>query len=217
MRAVLLSRMRPWPEKVCNHRRVSMSPRIRRLALTTHVTFSVGWLGAVLAYLVVAIAGLTSLDLQLVKGTYQSMQVMAWFVIVPCAIAALFSGLLQSLGSEWGLLRHYWIVAKLVLTTLGTVILLLHAPRVSEMAGRAAESAFATGDHGPQRTALVVHAAGGLAILLAATVLSIFKPWGKTAHGKGEPGARKRYLLIAVAIALGAVIVLHLAGGAPRH
>jgi hypothetical protein len=194
-----------------------MSPRIRKLALTSHVTFSVGWLGAVLAYLIVAIAGLTSLDVQLVKGTYVTMHLMAWFVIVPCAIAALLSGLVQSLGTEWGLLRHYWILAKFVLTTLGTVVLLLHAPRVTEMAVRAAESAFATGDHTQQRTALVVHAAGGLAILLAATVLSVFKPWGKTAHGKGEPGARKRYLLIGAATVLGIVIVLHLSGGAPRH
>ena len=77
-----------------------MTPRVRRLALTTHVTFSVGWLGAVVAYLVVAIAGLTSLDPQLVKGSYVTMQLMAWFVIVPFAIAALVSGLVQSLGTE---------------------------------------------------------------------------------------------------------------------
>lgn len=199
------------------HRPVSMTPRIRKLALTSHVTFSVGWLGAVLTYLVVAVAGLTSMDVQLVRATYLSMQLMAWFVIVPCAIAALLSGLLQSLATEWGLFRHYWILAKFALTTLGTAILLLHAPRVSEMATRAAESALASGDYSQQRVALVIHAAGGFAILLAATVLSVFKPWGKTAHGRGEPGARKRYLLIGAAIALVLVIVLHLAGGAPRH
>lgn len=194
-----------------------MTPSIRKLLLTSHVTFSVGWLGAVLAYLVVAIAGLTSLDAQLVRGTYVTMQLMAWFVIVPCAIAALVSGLVQSLWTEWGLFRHYWILAKFVLTTLGTVILLLHAPRVSEMAARAAESALASGDHSQQRLALVIHAAGGLTILLAATVLSIFKPWGKTAHGKGQQGALKRYLLIGAAILLGVIIFLHISGGAPRH
>lgn len=194
-----------------------MTPRVRKLALTTHVTFSVGWLGAVVAYLIVAIAGLTSLDPQLVKGSYVTMQLMAWFVIVPFAIAALVSGLVQSLGTEWGLFRHYWILVKFVLTTLGTVILLLHAPRVSAMAVRAAESALASGDHSQQRLALVIHAAGGLAILLAATVLSIFKPWAKTAHGKGQEGALKRYLLIGGAIVLGVVIVLHISGGAPRH
>ena len=194
-----------------------VTPLVRKFALTSHVTFSVGWLGAVLAYLVVAVAGLTSLDPQLVKGTYVTMQLMAWFVIVPCAFAALLSGLVQSLGTEWGLFRHYWILAKFALTTVGTVILLLHAPRVSEMAARAAESALASGDHRQQRIALVVHAAGGLALLVAMTVLSVFKPWGKTPHGKGQPGARKRYLLIGAAIVLGVIIAMHLSGRMPHH
>ena len=161
-----------------------VTPRIRKLALTCHVTVSVGWLGAVLAYLVVAIVGLTSVDSQLVRATYPSLEIILWFVIVPCAIAALCSGLVQSLGTEWGLFRHYWILAKLALTTIGTVILLFHGPRVSEMAVRAAEAAIASGDHRNQRIALVVHAAGGLAILLAATTLSIVKPWGKTRYGR---------------------------------
>ena len=194
-----------------------VTPTLRKLVFTSHVTFSVGWLGAVLAYLVIAIAGLTSLDLEVVRGTYAVMPLVAWFAIVPLAIAALLSGLVQSLATEWGLLRHYWVIAKFMLTTFGTVILLLHAPRVSEMAVRAAETAFTTGDYTQQRTSLVVHAAGGLAILLATTALSVFKPWGKTAHGRGEAGARKRYLLIAGALVLAIVVALHLIGGPPKH
>ncbi len=194
-----------------------MSPGIRKLALASHVTFSVGWLGAVLAYLVVAIVGFTSLDVQLVRGTYLSMQVMAWFVIVPCAIAALLSGLVQSFGTEWGLIRHSWILVKFALTTIGTVILLLHAPRVSEMAARAAESAFASGDYSQQRMQLIIHAAGGLAILLAATTLSVLKPWGKTRHGKGDSTARRRYLVIGISGVVALLVILHLTGGGPRH
>jgi hypothetical protein len=193
-----------------------VKPGMRKLALTSHVTFSVGWLGAVLAYLVVAIVGLTSLDVQLVRSTYPAMQVMVWFVIVPLAIASLLSGLVQSLGTEWGLLRHYWITAKLALTVLGTVILLLHAPRVTEMAMRAAEASLASGDYSQQRIALVIHAAGGLALLLVATSLSVFKPWGKTAHGKGEAGARTRYLLIGAVAVLLLVVIMHLTGAGPR-
>ncbi len=37
-----------------------MPPQLRKLALTVHVTASVGWLGAVAAFLALAIAGLTS-------------------------------------------------------------------------------------------------------------------------------------------------------------
>ena len=171
------------PGRDVGHHHV-VSPLIRKLALTSHITLSVGWLGAVLAYLVVAVVGLTSADVPLVRGTYLSMQVMIWFVIVPLALAALASGLVQSLGTEWGLFRHYWIVAKLALTTVGTAILILHAPRVTEMAVRAAEAALASGDHTKQRIALVVHAAAGLALLLTVTTLSVLKPWGKTRYGR---------------------------------
>lgn len=196
-----------------------MTPRARKLALTSHVTFSLGWLGAVVAYLAVAITGLTSVDVELVRGTYLSMQVIIWFVIVPCAIAAFASGLVQSLATEWGLFRHYWIVAKLALTVLGTAILLLHGPRVSEMAVRAAESAMATGDHRQHRIALVIHAVGGLVLLLAMTTLSVFKPWGKTRYGKGDATARRRYVVIGVVGALALLVILHLTGvvGSGRH
>ncbi|MEV5301165.1 hypothetical protein [Amycolatopsis methanolica] len=37
------------------------SPRVRKIALAAHVTTSVGWLGAVGAFLALALAGLTTL------------------------------------------------------------------------------------------------------------------------------------------------------------
>src|SRR5262245_24188259 len=44
---------------------VTMMPRLRKFARTAHVIFSMGWLGAVVAYLTLAIAALTSHDVQL--------------------------------------------------------------------------------------------------------------------------------------------------------
>jgi hypothetical protein len=35
-----------------------------------------------------------------------------------------------------------------------------------------------------ERLELAVHAGGGLVVLLVATGLSMFKPWGKTAYGQ---------------------------------
>src|SRR5258708_40185952 len=45
-----------------------MTPALRKLTITAHVTFSVGWLGAVAAFLVLSIAGLTSHDAEVVRG-----------------------------------------------------------------------------------------------------------------------------------------------------
>ena len=70
-----------------------MTPGLRKFALTAHVTFSVGWLGAVISYLAVAIACLVSQDAQMVRSGYSTMELTGWFVIVPLSLAALLTGL----------------------------------------------------------------------------------------------------------------------------
>jgi len=79
-----------------------MTPRLRKAALTAHVTVSVGWLGAVAAYLALAVAGLTTPDSEMAESAYRAMEVIGLGIVVPCSLAALLSGLLQSLGTEWG-------------------------------------------------------------------------------------------------------------------
>ncbi len=91
-------------------------PRLRKLTLTLHVTSSVGRLGAVAAFLALAVTGLTSSTPQTVRGAYLAMDVVGWYVIVPFSVASLLSGLVQSLGTVWGLLHHYWVIAKLLIT-----------------------------------------------------------------------------------------------------
>jgi hypothetical protein len=163
---------------------MTMTPRLRKLTLTAHITFSVGWLGAVVAYLAPAIAGLTSQDAQLVRAAYLSLELIGWFVIVPCSLTALLTGLVQSLCTEWGVFRHYWILVKFLLTLVATLILLMHMRAVSRMAGLAAEATVFGADFRMLRLQLVVHAVGGLLVLLTATVLSVYKPWGKTRYGR---------------------------------
>ena len=152
-----------------------MKPKLRKLTLTAHVTFSVGWLGAVGAYMAPATAGLMSDDLQAARAAYFAMDLIARFVIVPCGLAALLTGVIQSLATEWGLFRHYWVLVKFVLTIAAVVVLVLHMPTV----GRVTELTLSGADFGTLRIQLLVHAAGGLLVLLTATVLSIYKPWGR--------------------------------------
>jgi hypothetical protein len=122
---------------------MALSPGARKLALTAHVTASVGWLGAVAAFLAVAIAGLTSDDVQVARAAYIAMNLMGWYVIVPLGAASLVTGIVQSLGTPWGLLRHWWIVIKLLLTVLAMVVLLVHMRPIGFMADVAARTALA--------------------------------------------------------------------------
>ena len=171
---------------------MTMTPRINKFALTAHVTFSVGWLGAVVVYLALAIAGLTVRDVQMVRAAYLSMELIGWYVIVPFSLAALLSGLVESLGTQWGLFRHYWILVKFLLTTGATVVLLRHMEAVSRMSGVAAETTLSSAHFRALRIQLVVHAAGGLLVLLAATTLSVYKPWGMTPYGRRKQDERRK-------------------------
>ena len=167
-----------------------MPPAVRKAALLTHVASSVGWMGAVAAFLALAVAGLTSSDDATVKGAYIAMDVVARLVIVPLAIAALGTGIVQSLGTTWGLFHHYWVLIKLVITTLAFVVLLLQMASISALAQAASLQALGSSDLRQARSSLVVHAAGGLLVLLVPMTLSIYKPRGMTRHGQ-----RKQRLL----------------------
>ena len=158
---------------------MKLSPPLRKLTLTLHIVLSLGWLGAVIAYVSVAITGVTATDVENVRGAFLSMELIGWRVIVPLSIAGLASGLVMSATTEWGLFRHYWVIAKLAMTAVGTGILLAHMPRVSEMA-RMAEHALPLADANMLPKQLLLHAVGGLLLLVVIATISVFKPWGKT-------------------------------------
>jgi hypothetical protein len=161
---------------------LSLGPR--KLALTAHVASSVGWVGAVAGFLGLALAGLNSDDAQLVRGAYLSMDLTVRFAIVPLALMAVLTGVIQGLGTPWGLFRHYWVVIKLVITIIATVVLLTELDPISEVADAARATTFGPETMRDERTSLVVHSGGGLVVLLVPTILSIYKPRGLTRYGR---------------------------------
>ncbi len=162
---------------------MTMTPRLRKFVLTAHVTFAVGWLGAVAAFLVLAIAGLTSQDGQMVRAAYLAMELIARFVILPLSFAPLLTGPVLSLGTPWGLFRHYWILVKLLITILSTIILLVHMPPISLLAGVAAKTTLFSTDLYRMQVQMVVASAAGLLALLVVTTLGVYKPRGITPYG----------------------------------
>lgn len=161
---------------------MTMRPGLRKLALTAHVTTSVGWLGAVGASLALGVAGMTLRDPERVRAVYLTLEPMGWFVLFPLSLASLLTGLIQSLGTRWGLFRHYWVITKLVMNVFASVVLLLYMQTLGVLADLAAEPSV---DLSPLRTpSPVLHGAAALLLLLVATALSVYKPRGMTAHAQ---------------------------------
>lgn len=159
-----------------------LSQQLRKFALSAHVACSVSALGAVAAFLALAVAGLSSEDLRTVRALYPAMDLIARLVVLPLVVAALLTGLVSSLGTRWGLFRHFWVMVKLVLTVLVILVLLLQLAPIGFLAGAAADGMSAA-DHLDLRRSMVAHAAGGLLVLLTTTTLGIYKPRGMTRYG----------------------------------
>ena len=163
---------------------MKMSPRIRKFALTVHVASSVGSLGAVAAFLSLALAGLASGSERVQQGVYVAMALITWWVIMPSVAVALLTGLIQSLGTRWGLFRHYWVLVKFLLTCLVIVVLLLQAEAIDAIAELSGAAVFSGGELFEIRLSLALHAGGGLLVLLIVEALSIYKPPGLTRYGR---------------------------------
>lgn len=162
---------------------MTMTQPIRKLTLTAHVTASIGWIGALAVFFAHALAGLLSQDEQIVRAVSLAMGITAWFVILPLGLASFATGLVQALGTAWGLLRHYWILFKLLLTAVAIIVLLLKLGPISYLAEEAARASFSSTDLIGLRTSVMVHAGGGLLVLLTAATLAVYKPQGMTPYG----------------------------------
>jgi len=157
---------------------MTMAPPLRKFALFLHLVSSVGWIGAVAAYLALDVTAVASQDVQLVRAAYLTMELTVLWVIVPLALASFLTGLVMALGTQWGLIRHYWVLISLLLTILTTAVLLIEVGTIRDLARVAASSADPRGLPGT-----LLHSAGGLAVLLVITVLNVYKPRGVTPYG----------------------------------
>lgn len=161
-----------------------MTPGFRKFMLTAHVVCSVGWVGALAAFLVLSVAGLISDHAETVRASYVASGLITGFVIVPFALGSLLTGIIEALGTQWGLFRHYWVIFKLAIAVTATLMLLLKTGPISDIADLAAETALSVSDLRGLKFSLAGHAVGGLLILLWAAALAVYKPRGATRCGR---------------------------------
>jgi hypothetical protein len=156
--------------------------RARKLALTLHVASSVGWLGAVVTFLGIAVFAAATDDAFAARGSFVVLDVVARYVLVPLSMATLVTGIVESLSTPWGVLRHYWVVIKLVITVVATAVLVAYTATLRHLASLATtpESVVVAAD----AASPIVHASGALVLLVTALVLSVFKPAGRTVYGR---------------------------------
>ena len=170
-----------------------MTPRLRKFALAVHITSSVGWIGAAAGYIALDVTAATSQNAQTLRAAYLTMELIAWYVIVPLAFASLLTGLVMSLGTKWGLFRYYWVLISLLLTAVATIVLLVEMQTISYFADIAATSTT-SGEDLRALGSTLVHSVGGTVVLLVILVLNVYKPRGMTRYGWRKQERQRRAL-----------------------
>lgn len=156
---------------------------LRKVGLLAHITTSVGWLGAVVGFLALAVAAMTGSEVEMVRAAYLGMEWTLRYAIVPLSVASLAIGIVQSLMSPWGLLRYWWVVVKLVLTIGATFVLLQYTQTMSHLVEAAGDATASAADLRELAFSPLLHASAGALVLLGANVLSVYKPRGLTPYG----------------------------------
>jgi hypothetical protein len=161
-----------------------LPPGWRNLLLTTHIVVAVGVLGTDLVLLTLGVTGLASRDPELIRAGYLAMGLLGEAVLLPLALAAPLTGILLGLGTPWGLARHWWVLAKLVLTiVVATAAVFVLRPALNRAAAQALQVPLVempTTGVGQVGVAVTVASAGALLVLVAIVTLAVFKPWGQT-------------------------------------
>ena len=164
-------------------RRVSQP--VYKLLLAAHVVVSGAWLGIAFAKIVLGVAAVTSEASAASRPLYLSMEAVN-IAFPPTAIATLVTGVLLSLGTKWGLLQYYWLATKLALTVGVVVTGIALADRLIQRSISApfADEGTILGHASAPAALLISLSAAHVLMLGVATILSVYKPLGRTPFGR---------------------------------
>jgi hypothetical protein len=175
-------RTRPAPRRAADGKG-TFPPRVRKTVLVLHVLSSLTWLGVDVGLLALSLTGYTTGDPMTLRAAYLTMNVLVDAVVIPASLLALATGVILSLGTRWGLVRYHWVLVKLVITlataTL-TLVLLRAGVQTAAEEVRAVAQAPAEAGGGLLFAPIV-----SLTCYVFMTVISFFKPWGRTRWGRG--------------------------------
>jgi hypothetical protein len=159
---------RPAPGRLVG---MKLPPRWRKLVLTVHVITAVAWLGVDLTMLTFGIAGLAGADPDLV---YPAQSLIGRVLFTPLSALVWLIGVVNALLTPWGLVKHWWVLVKLLLTTLMLCLVVFSLYPALSDAGTLA------GDlPSRDRINMVVAPSVSSTLLIIATALSTYKPWGR--------------------------------------
>ncbi len=164
--------------------------------MVLHAISGIGWMGVDVALFVLLMNARTTDDPALVASAFNAIAMIVPVAVPPLSLGVLVTGLLLGLGTRWGLIRYWWVLVKLTLSLIMTLLVftsLLPAVTgfaVLSAANLSAEALRASLD--PLPTMLMFPPVVSFSMLGIAALLSIFKPWSRTPWSRETRPERTR-------------------------
>ena len=147
--------------------------------LTVHILGAGAWIGIDVVLGVLVFTAMLTSSTATEALSYRALELFAVWPLLAAGLVTLASGVMLGLGTKYGLVRYWWVAMKLVLNVV-LVALVAFALRPGLADAAAYGEALAAG--GSARSdvgSLVFPPVVSGAALVTATVLSVFKPWGR--------------------------------------
>jgi hypothetical protein len=155
-----------------------MRPRTRKGVLVAHIVAAGGWIGLDVMLGVLVFTPLLTADPAVAALCYQVMPLLFWPILVS-GLTCLVTGVVLGMGTHHGLVRHWWVLVKLILNlALTSLVVVLLGPGMAE-AAEAGRRLAAGGPVDIDLSNLVFPPIVSGTSLVVATVLAVYKPWGR--------------------------------------
>ncbi len=165
-------------------KRWQLPPAWRKGLLVLHIISGIGWMGVDIALFILLITARTSDNALLVVSGFNAIRMIVPLAVPPLSLSILVTGVLLGLGTNWGLLRYWWVLVKLCLSLIMTMLVFTSlVPGVNAIALldlTTVSAGTVRAGLGDLPTQLMFPPVVSFLMLGTATVLSVYKPWRRT-------------------------------------
>jgi hypothetical protein len=167
-----------------------LGARARKGYLVAHIVSAGAWIGIDVVLGILVGTALVSGDPAIVATSLRALELFAVWPMLLAAVLTLGTGVVLGLGTKYGLVRYWWVAVKLVVNVgMALLILFVLRPGLHDAAEYGRQLA-AGGTPEGDPAGLLYPAVVAPGLLLFASVLAVFKPWGRVRKESREPARR---------------------------
>jgi hypothetical protein len=157
-----------------------LRPRTRKAVLVLHILSAGAWVGFDVMLGVLVFTALLTADPATAALCYQALPLLTW-PLVAAALVSLLTGVVLGVGTRYGLLRYWWVAVKLLLNVvLAVLVWFLLRPGLDAAAEYGRQLLVGAVVPTADVTTLVYPPIVSTSALVVATLLAVYKPWGRT-------------------------------------